>query len=76
MAVVGQMHAAHTHILALDKMLLLNLGIGLIAFVAAAGLTDEDIVKVVLEIGRLLPTLVLHADEGSPAQHELVFAVP
>ena len=67
LAVVGQRHSALTHIQALDKMLLLTIGIGLIAFVVAAGLTDEDLINEVLETGRMLPTLILHADEGSPA---------
>ena len=65
--VTGQRQAALSHIRALDHQLVLALGIGLIAFVAASGVTDMDIVLAYLMDGILPPTLSLHLDEGSPA---------
>ena len=65
-AITGQRHAAMSHIEALDKMLLLSIGEGLVAF-QCGDKSDEEIVKTMLETRRLAPTLILHADEGSPA---------
>ena len=64
-AVTGQRHAAFTHIQALDKMLVATIGVGLIAF--QCEVEDAAVVKKILETKKLPPTLILHADEGSPA---------
>ena len=78
-SVTGQRNAAFKHIKALDKMLLLTIGIGLIyfggsgvhgvqaPFATALGDDPYALVYRLLYQGVLPPTLTLSLDEGSPA---------
>ena len=66
-SVAGQRHAALAHIQALDKILTQTIGDGLKAFQCGEDETDDVVVKNMLETKKLKPTLILHADEGSPA---------
>ena len=65
-AVEGQRVSAWHHIKALDKQVLLTLGIGLSFFQG----TEHDWMTVALQllfINIIPPTMTLHLDEGSPA---------
>ena len=65
-AVTGQRNSAHLHIKAIDHMLMLTLGVGLLAF-AGVGADFYDVACALLLSNVIPPTLTLHLDEGSPA---------
>ena len=64
-AVIGQRHSALMHLHAIDQMLLLTLGVGLVYF-QSLGMSDAELVLEMMQTQKLPPALVLHADAGSP----------